>query len=108
MSDKIIQLVCDSYQSKGWTVIKLPKGGINDIIAANKTKVHFVQVLTKKSVNFQKYNGLAKNTFIQNAFSNNAIPVHAIVYPDTSEILFQDVNLGSSVVITTVKKPVLK
>ena len=81
-------------------------GGLNDFIAHKDRKLHFVQVVTKPDD--ARYNGLALNTFIQNAFSNNAVPVHAKVVVSekddgtsvASKVLFTNVNDNTRVIVT--------
>jgi hypothetical protein len=84
------------YNEYGWTVIRAPVGGINDIIAAKGPRLHFIQVTTKESEEEARYHGQAKNDFIQNAFSNQALPIRARV---GRCVTFEDVNLGSRVII---------
>lgn len=114
------------YQAEGWDAIRSP-GGIVDVIARKdetkevkgiqkvvKTKFHFVQVLTPESENDIKFRGEPKNSFIQNAFSNGAEPVHAFVTrsraknPDAAmaatqpwiqkiKITFRNINSDSSI-----------
>lgn len=88
-----VDAVIMKYQLAGWDVIKAPRGSINNIIAHNANKLHFIQI-NNGGVD---QTGLAKNTFIQNAFSNGAIPVFATVTPNN--ISLQDINLNTRVVI---------
>ncbi len=80
--------VIDKYKSEGWVVFRTPgTGGNVDIMARKdegvqktvKTKFHFVQVITPETVNDIKFRGESKNSFVQNAFSNGAEPIHAFV-----------------------------
>jgi len=96
----LIKEVIDKYVSFGWTVIKIPPGSINDIITQKAARVHFVQIITKDTAENAKFHGLAKNTFIQNAFSNGAVPVYArVVTSSPRKITFENVNEGTRVIV---------
>jgi len=58
-----------------------PIKSINDIIAKKNgaKRFHFVQVMPAEAAGTGRYIGQQKNDFIQNALSNQADPVHAIV-----------------------------
>lgn len=98
-----VEAVIDKYRSNGWVVISVQGVGLNDIIAQKQSgtnRLHFIQVVTDDQA--AKHNGNAKNDFIQNAFSNQAVPVYAYVEQtkDKSPIItFEDVNLCSRVII---------
>ena len=88
-----ISAVVAKYKDAGWDAIRTPPGsGTVDIIACKneqrevkgvmklvKTKFHFVQVMTDKTQTDAKYQGEARNAFVQNAFSNAADPIFALV-----------------------------
>jgi hypothetical protein len=110
MSKSAIEVVSAKYTSNGWTLIP-QKGSINDLIAHKKSRVHFVQVITDANHEDAKFHGLPKNTFIQNAFSNNALPIHARVSngpKGTFKVSFEDVNLNTRVIVSERKKVVDK
>lgn len=89
------------YTENGWTVIR-PAGSINDIIAQRGKKYHFVQVVSDTETDNIKYQGIAKNSFIQNAFSNGAIPVYAHVTGKKAlKVTFEDVNANARIIIST-------
>ena len=97
-------IAAEKYTINGWNVIKPPKGSVNDFLASRNGRLHFVQVVTKDTIADQKYHGSAKNDFVQNAFSNGAIPIFAHVVGD-SKVTFEDVNSGNRVIINArVKK----
>ena len=75
MSNSDINFAADYYRSRGWTVIRT-SGGAADIIAGLKSKVHFIKL----------YSGdlIIRGEFVQNAFSNNAIPVYATIITNKS------------------------
>lgn len=101
------KLVAAAYIAAGWQVMIMPAGIINDIIAQKGVKLHFCQVVVNSAD--PKYQGLPKNTFIQNAFSNGAIPIHAVI--DTqggTKISFTDANLNTRVIVAAPKAPVAK
>ncbi len=89
------------YTAAGW--IAFPGGGgINDVIAYRggpNPRLHFVQIVTDKAL--PRYNGLAKNTFIQNAFSNMAVPVYATVGP--KDVSFENVNENKKIIVSAAK-----
>ncbi len=106
--------VINKYAANGWTVIVPPRGALNDIITQKGKKMHFVQVTTKETITGARYQGIARNTFIQNAFSNAAIPVYATVtitpgrgtaardsvVSPRAAITFEDINQNSKLIIT--------
>jgi len=103
-----VEFVINKYKENGWEVMIPPQGTIVDIIARSDKKFHHVQVITNPED--PRAVAIAKNTFIQNAFSNGAIPVHALVKmsnkrgPDgarvaTASVTFKDVNLSSRVIV---------
>jgi hypothetical protein len=101
-----VDAVFAKYQECGWTVIRAPKGSINDLLASKDGKLHYVQVVTPTSYKEDpKYHGESKNNFIQNAFSNNATPIIATVTASsgsaaaTCKIVFEDVNVLKHVII---------
>ncbi len=73
-----IEAVAAKYVENKWQVM-IMQGTINDIVAKRNDRYHFIQVVPSDKVDDMRYHALAKNSFIQNAFSNNAIPVHALV-----------------------------
>jgi hypothetical protein len=95
--------VIAKYTESGWTASLAPKGSINDVIAQKNGKYHFIQVITggPPEDSAPKTDDLAKNTFIQNAFSNGAIPVHAYVTSagTTLKISLQDVNTCTRLIV---------
>ncbi|SIP85874.1 Hypothetical protein PACV_159 [Pacmanvirus A23] len=96
-----LDAVISKYTENNWQIIRAPKNGMNDLIAQKANKLHFIQVVTKENIDEPKYHGLAKSSFIQNAFSNNATPVFAHVVTGKSgiKVSFEDVNLCSRVII---------
>ncbi len=99
--------VINKYTAYGWTVIRPSGTALNDLIAQKNKRLHFVQVVTDETS--AKHSGIAKNTFIQNAFSNSAQPIHAYVTyssrldedgrPVRTDIVFEDVNQNTRVII---------
>lgn len=85
--------IVDHYIAGGWNIYSAPKNSINDLIATNGTKHHFIQIIAPDDV---RLNELAQNTFIQNAFSNGAMPIHATAGP---KVALVDVNTRSKVLI---------
>ncbi|QYB17515.1 hypothetical protein PV-S19_0151 [Pacmanvirus S19] len=96
-----IDAVISKYTENNWQIIRAPKNGMNDLIAQKANRLHFIQVVTKENIDEPKYHGLAKSSFIQNAFSNNATPVfaHVVTGKTGIKISFEDVNLCSRVII---------
>lgn len=93
------ELVAAKYRAAGWTVI--PSKGVSDMIANLREHVHFVQVRVKGSSD-ARYTGQGMNDFVQNAFSNGAIPIHANV--DKSQVTLYDVNEDKRVLLVGDKK----
>lgn len=101
-----IQDVINKYQECGFVANQ--KGTSNEIIAIKgvktQQKLHFIRV-------FPSHDGTGilsssdksveeNNTFIQNAFSNSAVPVYAYVsYTDNvlNRILLEDINLKQAI-----------
>lgn len=103
-----IECAAKKYSDAGWTVMMTPKGGINDFVAGKTDRFHFVQVVIDPDD--MKYHGLSKNSFIQNAFSNNAAPVYAYVRLVTgsnsrAEVRLEDVNSQSRLIVGGGGKP---
>ena len=96
-----IDIAAAKYSENGWTIIKPPKGSVNDFIANRNGRLHFVQVVTKESYEDPKYHGGAKNDFVQNAMSNSAIPVFAhVVGGSKPKVTFQDVNTNNRIIVS--------
>lgn len=83
-----VDLVASLYKENQWIVMIV--GGMNNIIAQKNNKLHFVQVVT--CLKSTKYNGIARNEFIQNAFTNDATPIHAIVTDQKVEFINVNIN----------------
>ena len=97
-----VQDVINKYQECGF--IANQKGISNEIIAIkgikNQQKIHFVRVFpSHDGVGILSSNDKSveeNNTFIQNAFSNSAVPVYAYAsYTDNilTRISLEDINL---------------
>jgi len=99
--------VINKYIAYGWTVIRPPSGSMNDLIAQKGKKLHFVQIVVDATS--ARHQGMAKNSFIQNAFSNSAQPVFAHATYSTklgednrplhANVTFEDVNQNTRVII---------
>jgi hypothetical protein len=81
-----------------------PYRAINDMITQKGGKLHFVQVITPDTASSARFTIEGKNAFIQNAFSNAAIPVYAHVVrrggPSGRVVVtFEDVNTNARVII---------
>ena len=96
----------DKYRAAGWSTQSFSRATLHFIATkgeGSKQKVHFVRV-------FESHTGIKSpedrsreenNTFIQNAFSNNATPVYAFAHYSESKDMFDkisliDINSGSS------------
>lgn len=96
-----VDIAAAKYSENGWTIIKPPRGSVNDFIANRNGRLHFVQVVTKETYEDPKYHGGAKNDFVQNAMSNSAIPVFAhVVGGSKPKVTFQDVNTNNRVIVS--------
>jgi hypothetical protein len=98
--------VANKYSEYGWIITNSP-GGMNDMIAHKQDKLHFIRIVTPENYDEARYHGLAKNSFIQNAFSNGAIPVHAHVVAKggRTKVTFENVNIGDRIIIGRAEKP---
>jgi hypothetical protein len=106
-----IQFISAKYEAEGWTVIRSPKGGINDIVVKRDNRYQFVQIVCDDDD--PRSTGLSRNNFIQNAFSNGAVPVVAKIDinkkdPLKSKVSYEDVNVGARVIVGGRKKPEIK
>lgn len=90
--------VIAKYEAAGWKVFAAPRGTINDVIASNGQRMHFIQVIMPGTRESPRYSGLQRNTFIQNAFSNGALPVYATL-ADGGKISLEDINLQARVIV---------
>jgi len=91
-------IILSKYREAGWTITEAPKGTINQYIAHNNLKYHFIQVYEEGNA---KHEDLPKNQFIQNAMSNGAIPVYATCR-DGKNVTLQDINTLSRIIIKRV------
>lgn len=102
--------VIAKYTEFGWTLMRPPRGSINDIVAQKDKKFHFIQIVTPETIDNVKFHGVAKNTFVQNAFSNGAVPVYAHVVTKNQKaglqitVTFEDVNGNKRIIIGGRKK----
>ncbi len=118
-----IEAVIQKYREFGWTVLLCPKESLNDLMAQkvdahNKIKMHYIQIVTPTTIDHPDHTGIAKNTFIQNAFSNSAVPIFAHVVCNMKKtadgkamiptVTFEDVNLNARIIIGGNKKVVAK
>jgi hypothetical protein len=103
----IIKYVASKYISGGWTIIYPQKGAINDLLVQKGARVQFVQVVTDELLEGARHSDVAKNTFIQNAFSNAADPIYATVSVSKAgvpSVRFENVNTNTRVVIAKAVK----
>ena len=106
-----IAAAMNKYTDMGWTCMR-QKTSINDLVAHKSTRMHFIQVVTLANIDDAKYTGLAKNTFIQNAFANNATPIFAHVITSMVKdaprikVTFEDVNTNCRIIIGSAKKTI--
>lgn len=72
-----VDAVSAKYVSSGWNLIMPPKGTLNDLIAQHPNgRLHFIQVTYQDDA---RTSGIPNGSFVQNAFSNGAIPIRASV-----------------------------
>lgn len=100
-----VRACANTYAGNGWTVVTPPVGSIVDIIAQKNHRFHFVQVVPPGQAESAKFTGIAKNTFVQSAFSISAIPVHArpTIRKQACVFAFEDINTNSRIILG--KKP---
>jgi len=102
------------YTEGGWVVFKCQPGSVNDLVAHRDKKLHYIRVVPSNNAEDARFTGEQKNAFIQNAFSNAALPVFARVKPvskkgdvtpSSSVITFENINDGARVIVgAAVKK----
>lgn len=80
------------YTAFGWNISARPRRNINDFVATKGDKLHFIQLVAPDD---QRMAGERRGTFIQNAFSNDAVPVYAEVSP--RGVSLTDANTGARV-----------
>ncbi len=97
-----INIVAKKYLAGGWNVLSTPRGTINNLMANKGSRVHFIQIILPGHENDARYQGLAKNTFIQNAMSNGAQPIHAKLKlsGNTYSISFMNINIEGRCLIS--------
>jgi hypothetical protein len=99
-----VNAVLDKYTTTGWSAHQ-PSGGVNHIIAYRGKRLHFIQVVTPETVDSPEYQGggIPCNTFVQNALSNSAEPIHALVSTKHGHttVSLTNVNDNSRVVIAS-------
>lgn len=85
-------------------------GGSVHLIARRGNRLHFVQVVPVDKVDEPAWTGEARNSFVQNALSNDAEPIHAVVKVHkaraggfTYKITMTNVNLSTTVIIARSK-----
>ena len=89
--------VADEYRAAGWNVVT----GKEHLIAGRDKRLHFVKIAPNEST--EASSEMIKNNFIQNAFSNDAIPVYARVVG--SKITYEDANLRTRILIRKKRAP---
>ncbi len=97
----VVGAVVAKYTENGWNVYSCIEGNLNDLIAFKDKKLHFVQVVSPDTRGDPRHIDIARNTFIQNAFSNNAVPIFACTQKKSNAIAvtFEDINTGSRVIV---------
>ena len=99
-----VNAVLDKYTHAGWSAHQ-PSGGVNHIIAYRGKRLHFIQVVTPETASSPEYQGggIPCNTFVQNAVSNSAEPIHALVSVKhgRESVSLTNVNDNSRVVIAS-------
>ncbi len=74
--EEVSKFILGHYSNNGWSILATPKDCAVDFIATKDNRMHFLKVIGERDVVY--LDGIAKNTYIQNAFSNAATPVYAI------------------------------
>jgi hypothetical protein len=107
---ELVAQVVAKYTQNGWHAFPVA-GSINDIIAQKDSKLHFVQVLTPETSAEPRFQGIPKNEFVQNATSNKAVPVHALVEHCVKRngahkwtIALENINTNSRMILRAPKK----
>ena len=74
-----VKQVAGYYAENGWTVIVTPADSGVSLITAKGSRLHFVRVTATTEAVYSA--GIARNEYVQNAFSNAATPVFAVEVP---------------------------
>lgn len=93
-------IVQDQYTREGWSIYKT-NNCINNFIAFRNRTLHFIQVITPKT----NIDNFVQSTFVQNAMSNAAIPIYALV-DENSNTIFTNVNTNTPVSIKKIVKKI--
>lgn len=98
----IVDEVQTRYEAAGWQTMR--GGNAVDIIARRDKRYQFIQVIPAESASDPAWTGEARNSFVQNALSNNAEPIHALVATSKArdgstkvKVSLSNTNLGSAV-----------
>ena len=109
LTNPIHSSILAKYTAGGWHAHIAPIGSINDIIAHHDAVYHFIQIYEEGNARHEQ---LAQNTFIQNAFSNGALPIYATVTMSGKKpgiikikVSLVDVNRRSRIIIKKTKTP---
>jgi len=96
--------VLAKYTAGGWETMR--GGNSVDIIARRGKRYQFVQVVPADKSDEPAWTGEARNVFVQNALSNNAEPIQALISISKARdgstktaIKFTNCNLGTTVKI---------
>lgn len=107
----LIAAAAERYTAAGWQVLLVDSvSTAADILAVRQSRTgpglryHFIQVRDIDSKYEARYNGIQRSTFVQNAFSNQALPVYAWVYLPAAEgelpkFKFETADRGSRVTV---------
>jgi hypothetical protein len=104
-----VEITIAKYQGSGWTAIRL--GNRKDIFAVKgeglQQKVHYIRVFTTNTNEITPLSSEENNIYIQNAFSNMAVPVYSNVYYKDlvcAKVILTDINLNKNLRILAEKK----
>ncbi len=108
-----ISTVVEKYEKTGWKIMLPTKGTLNDIIAQHPSgKIHFVQVMID---NDPRSESIPTGSFVQNAFSNGAVPIRANVNAVNTrqngikyEVSLSDTNTNSKIILRSPKSADVK
>lgn len=108
MSGKIISTrndkirhIAKKYETMGWTVITVGNASGTstvDLMVQRARTLHFIKCVESLETTAE-LSDLPRNSYIQNAFSNNAVPVYATVNSATGAVALANVNTNETIML---------
>lgn len=104
----MVERVIADYSSAGWYAIDMQPRRVRtnpyalaDVIAIGDNHRHFIQIMTAETAGDKRFASPYRGNFVQNAMSNDAIPVWASIDgargQKKDQIVYYNVNTGSRI-----------